>query len=83
VLSVLPLELPLLRWTLVLPELLRWIVRETRVIAASRLRSTDLTLAILHLFTLPLCHDCSVNQVLKYGDGMIHQLIVERVDQAS
>ena len=22
-------------------------------------------LAILHLLTLPLCHDCSVNQVLK------------------
>jgi hypothetical protein len=73
----------MLRWTLVLPELLRWIVRETRAIATPRLRSADLTLVILHLFTLPLCHDCSVNQVLKSGEGMIHQLILQRVNQAS
>jgi hypothetical protein len=54
-----------------------------RAIAASRLGSTDLALAILHLSTLPLCHDCSVNQVLKCREGMIHQLILKRVDQAS
>jgi hypothetical protein len=36
--------------------------------------------AILHLFTLPLCHDCSVNQVLESEEGMIHQLIMQRVD---
>jgi hypothetical protein len=83
VLRILPLELLLLRWTLVLPELLRWIARETRTIAASRLRSTDLVLVIFHLFTLPLCHDCSVNQVLECWEGMIHQLILQRVDQAS
>jgi hypothetical protein len=83
VLRVLPLKLLLLRWALVLPELLRWVAGETRAIAASRLRSTELTLAILHLFALPLCHDCSVNQVLKSGEGMIHQLILQRVDQAS
>jgi hypothetical protein len=83
VLRVLPLKLLLLRWTLVLPELLRWVARETRAISASRLRSTNLTLAILHLFALPLCHDCSINQVLKSGEGMIHQLILQRVDQAS
>jgi hypothetical protein len=77
------LELLLLRWTLVLLELLRWIARETRAIATSRLRSTDLTLAILDLFVLPLCHDCSTNQVLECGKGMIHQLILQRVDQAS
>jgi hypothetical protein len=83
VLRVLPLELLLLRWTLVLPELLRLIAWETRAIAASRLGSTDLALAILHLFALPLCHDCSVNQVLKRREGMILQLILKRVDQAS
>jgi hypothetical protein len=83
VLRVLLLELLLLRWVLVLPELLRWVARETRAIAASRLGPTDLALAILHLFTLPLCHDCSINQVLKSGEGMIHQLILQRVDQAS
>jgi hypothetical protein len=54
-----------------------------RAIAASKLGSTDLTLAILHLFALPLCHDCSVNQVLKCGEGVIHQLILQRVNQAS
>jgi hypothetical protein len=49
-------------------------------IAASRLGSTDLTLAIFHLFALPLCHDCSVNQMLKCGEGMIHQLILQRIN---
>jgi hypothetical protein len=52
-------------------------------VAASRLRSTDLTLAIFHLLALPLCHDRSVNKVLKSGEGMIHQLILQRVNQAS
>jgi hypothetical protein len=83
VLRILPLELLLLRWTLVLPELLRLIARETRTIAASRLGSSDLALAILHLLTLPLCHDCSVNQVLECREGMIHQLVLQRVNQAS
>jgi hypothetical protein len=83
VLGVLPLKLLLLRWALVLPELLRWIARETRAIAASRLGSTDLTLAILHFFALPLCLDCSVNHVMKCGEHVIHQLILQRVDQAS
>jgi hypothetical protein len=32
---------------------------------------------------LPLCHDCSVNQVLECREGMIHQLVLQRVDQAS
>ena len=73
----------LLRWTLVLPELLRLIARETRTTAASRLGSTDLTLTILHLLTLPLCHDCSVNQVLECREGVIHQLVLQRVNQAS
>jgi hypothetical protein len=54
-----------------------------RAIAASRLGSTNLTLALLHLFVLPLYHDRSVNQVLERGEGMIHQLILQRVDQAS
>jgi hypothetical protein len=72
VLGVLPLKL-LLRWALILLELLRRV-------AASRLRSTNLTLAILHLLALLLCHDCSVDQVLKGGEGMVHQLIVQGID---
>jgi hypothetical protein len=53
------------------------------MIAASKLGSTDLALAILHLLVLPLCHDCSVNQVLECREGMVHQLILQRVNQAS
>jgi hypothetical protein len=51
-------------------------------IAASRLRSTNLALAFLHLLVLLLCHDRSINQVLKCGEGMIHQLILQRINQA-
>jgi hypothetical protein len=79
VLGVLPLKL-LLRRTLILLELLRWVAWETGAIAASRLRSLDLALAILHLLALFLRHDRSVNQVLKCGEGMVHQLILQRVN---
>ena len=51
--------------------------------AASRLGSTDLALTIFHLLALSLCHDCSVNQVLECWEGVIHQLILQRVNQAS
>jgi hypothetical protein len=71
------------RGVIVLSELLRWVARETRAIAAPRLRPTDLALAILHLFALPLRHDRSIDQVLKCGEGVVHQLIMQRVDQAS
>jgi hypothetical protein len=50
------------------------------VIATSRLRSINLTLAILHFLALVLCHDRSVDQVLKCGEGMVHQLIVQGID---
>jgi hypothetical protein len=69
--GVLPLKL-LLRQALILLELLRWVASEKGAIAASRLRSTNLALAILHLLVLLLCHDCSIDQVLKDGEGMIH-----------
>jgi hypothetical protein len=62
------------------PELLRRVASKTRVIAAPRLRPTDLALAILHLLALLLYHDCSVDQMLKCGEGMIHQLIVQGID---
>jgi hypothetical protein len=72
-LRVLSLEL-LLRWVLILLELLRWITREMGAIAAPRLRSTILTLAILHLLVLLLYQDCSIDYVL------IHQLIMQGID---
>ena len=62
------------------PELLRRVASKTGVIAAPRLRPTDLALAILHLLALLLYHDCSVDQMLKCGQGMIHQLIVQGID---
>jgi hypothetical protein len=74
-LRVLPLKL-LLRRALILLALLRRVAQETVAITASRLRPTDLALAILHLLALLLCHDCSVDQVLKCGEGMVHQLIM-------
>jgi hypothetical protein len=49
-------------------------------IVAPRLRSTNLALAILHLLVLPLCHDCSIDQVLKCGEYMAHQLILQEID---
>jgi hypothetical protein len=79
VLGLLPLKL-LLRQVLILLELLRLVAWETREIAASRLRSTNLALAILLLLALLLYLDCSVDQVLKCGEGMIHQLIVQGID---
>jgi hypothetical protein len=65
-LGVLPLKL-LLRQALIVLELLGRVAQETGAIAASRLRPTNLALAILHLLALLLCHDFSVNQVLKCG----------------
>jgi hypothetical protein len=80
VLRVLLLKLLLLRWVLVLSELLRWVAREMRAIAAPRLRPTDLALAILHLLALLLRHDHFVDQVLKCGEGVVHQLIMQRIN---
>jgi hypothetical protein len=38
---------------------------------------------VLHLPTLPLCHNCSINQMLEGREGVVHQLIVEGIDQSS
>jgi hypothetical protein len=32
---------------------------------------------------LPFCHDCSVYQVLEGREGVVHQLIVEGINQSS
>jgi hypothetical protein len=50
---------------------------------APRLRSTNLVLLVFHLLALLLSHDCSVDKVLKGGEGMIHQLVVQGMNQAS
>jgi hypothetical protein len=51
--------------------------------ATPGLRSTDLALPILHLPTLPFSHDCSVYQMLEGGESVVHQLIMEGINQSS
>jgi hypothetical protein len=48
--------------------------------ATPNLRSTKLAFPVLHLSTLPFCHDCSVYQMLEGGEDVVHQLVVERVN---
>jgi hypothetical protein len=38
---------------------------------------------ILHLPTLPLGHDCSIDQMLEGTKGVVHQLIVKGINQSS
>jgi hypothetical protein len=51
--------------------------------ATPNLRSTNLAFPVLHLPTLPFSHDCSVYQMLEGGEGVVHQLIMEGIDQSS
>jgi hypothetical protein len=41
------------------------------------LRSTNLAFPVLHLQTLPFCHDCFVDQMLEGGESVVHELVVE------
>jgi hypothetical protein len=84
----LPLVLLLLVLTLMLVlvtllEWLRWVAWVARTAATPSLRSTNLVFPVLHLPMLPFCHDCSVDQMLEGGEGVIHQLIVEGINQSS
>jgi hypothetical protein len=40
--------------------------------AAPGLRSTNLAFHVLHLPTLPLGHDCSIDQILEGREGVVH-----------
>jgi hypothetical protein len=51
--------------------------------ATPNLRSTKLALPVLRFSMLPFCHDCSVDQMLEGREGMVHQLIMERINQSS
>jgi hypothetical protein len=46
-------------------------------VVAPGLRSTNLGLSVFHLLALHLNHYCSINQVLKGREGMVHQLAVQ------
>jgi hypothetical protein len=54
-----------------------------RMVATPNLRSTNLVFPVLHLPTLPFSHDCSVYQMLEGGESVVHQLIMEGIDQSS
>jgi hypothetical protein len=47
------------------------------------LRSTNLALPILHLPTLTFSHDCSVYQMLEGGERVVHELVMEGINQSS
>jgi hypothetical protein len=47
------------------------------------LRPTNLALPILHLSMLPFSHDCSVYQVLEGGESVVHELLMEGINQSS
>jgi hypothetical protein len=64
-------------------EWLRWVAWVARTTATPDLRSTNLAFPVLHLPTLPFRHDCSINQMLEGREGVVHQLIVEGVNQSS
>jgi hypothetical protein len=64
-------------------ELLRCVARVARTAATPNLRSTNLVFPVLHLSLLPFCHDCSVDQMLEGGESVVHQLIVEGINQSS
>jgi hypothetical protein len=51
--------------------------------ATPGLRSTNLVLPILHLPTLPFNHDCFVNQMLEGGESVVHELLMEGINQSS
>jgi hypothetical protein len=51
--------------------------------ATPGLRSTNLALPILHLPTRPFSHDCSVYQMLEGGESVVHEVVMEGINQSS
>jgi hypothetical protein len=47
------------------------------------LRSINLVFPILHLLMLPFSHDRSVDQMLEGRESVVHQLVVEGINQSS
>jgi hypothetical protein len=79
---VLVLMLTLVLVLVTLLELLWWVAWVAGTTATPGLRSTNLALPILHLPTLPFCHDGSVNQMLEGGESVIHQQVMEGINQS-
>jgi hypothetical protein len=51
--------------------------------ATPDLRSTNLVFPVLHLPTLPFSHNVSIDQLLEGRESVIHQLVVEGINQSS
>jgi hypothetical protein len=51
--------------------------------ATPGLRSTNLAFPVLHFSTLPFSYGCYVDQMLKGGESVVHQLVVKGVHQTS
>jgi hypothetical protein len=64
-------------------ELLRWVAWETGATIAPRLGSTYFALLVFHLLVLPLCHDSPINQMLDGREVVVHQLVMQGINQAS
>jgi hypothetical protein len=55
----------------------------TPQVTTPNLRSTNLVFPVLHPPTLPFSHDYSVDQMLKGTESVVHQLVVEGINQSS
>jgi hypothetical protein len=82
-LLVLTLMLVLVLVLVALLELLWQVAWVEGTTATPGLRSTDLALPILQHPTLPFSHDCSVYQMLEGVESVVHQLIMEGINQSS
>jgi hypothetical protein len=51
--------------------------------ATSDLRSTNLTFPVLHLSMLSFSHNSPVDQMLEGREGVVHQLVMEGINQSS
>jgi hypothetical protein len=82
-LLILALILLLISLRVAMPELLRWVAWETRATVAPRLGSTYFALLVFHLLALPLCHDSPINQMLEGREGVVHQSVMQGINQSS
>jgi hypothetical protein len=81
VLLLLVLTLMLVLVTLL--EWLRWVAWVAGMAATPDLRSSNLAFPVLYLPMLPFNHNCSVDQMLEGREGVVHQLVMEGINQSS
>jgi hypothetical protein len=77
------LVLTLMLVLVILLELLGWVAWVAGTAATPDLRSTNLVFPILHLLMLPFSHNGSIDQMLEGRESMVHQVVVEGINQSS